>query len=219
MLSTMEDVELSIQRGRMIREQLRARGIEDRRVLRAFEDVPRESFVPERLRELAYEDQPLPIGFGQTISQPYIVALALEALQLRGDERALDVGTGSGYAAALMSKLAARVYTIERIQELTELARAHLRPYRNVEVRCGDGSLGWPEEAPFDAIAVAAAAPTTPRALLEQLAQGGRLVMPIGEEEQVLVRVTRTGDLFRRELITAVQFVPLIGAQGVPEPS
>lgn len=203
----------------MIESHLAGRGIKDARVLDAFGRVRREDFVAEELEERAYEDAPLPIGEGQTISQPYIVALTAEALELHGDERVLEVGTGSGYAAAILSKLAREVFTVERFPSLAEVARERLARlgYANVHVACRDGSLGWPEHAPFDAIAVAAGGPSVPRALLEQLSIGGRLVIPVGPDEgaQVLIRVTRTGaDTFQREPLGDVRFVPLIGAQG-----
>ena len=207
-------------RERMVQEQLEARGITNPAVTWAFRSVPRAAFVPEALRMFAYDDRPLPIDEGQTISQPYIVARTVEALALRGSERVLDVGTGSGYAAAILSQLASRVFSIERLPQLAqEAARVLARlGYRNVEVTLGDGSLGFPEHAPYDAIAVAASGPDVPPALLEQLAVGGRLVMPVGGDEQVLVRVTRlASDNFRREVLDEVQFVPLIGAQGFPE--
>lgn len=214
---SIERLERTLERTRMVRQQLASRGISDPRVLDVFSRVPREEFVTPELADSAYTDQPLPIGDGQTISQPYIVALTTEALALRGDERVLDIGTGSGYAAAILSRLAREVFTIERIESLAESARARLARlgYSNVHVMCGDGTLGWPEHAPFDAIAVAASGPVIPNALLAQLAQGGRLVMPVGfEYGQTLVRVTRLGEMFRREAIADVQFVPLIGAQG-----
>ena len=166
----------------MVAEQLRARDIVDRRVLEAMERVPRELFVPEDLRHRAHEDAALPIGAGQTISQPYMVARIAEALALAGNEHVLDVGTGSGYQAAVLAELAAEVDTIERIPELAEQARANLAAagYERVNVHVGDGSLGLPERAPFDAIAVAAAAPEVPPALYEQLHPRGRLVIPVG---------------------------------------
>ena len=208
----------SQRRAEMVEEQLARRGIRNPAVLDAFRSVPREAFMPEELAEFAYDDTPLPIGEGQTISQPYIVALTLEALELRGGERVLDVGTGSGYAAAVVSRIAGEVYSIERVESLATAARDRLERlgYSNVHVICGDGSRGWPEHAPYDAIAVAAAGPKIPDALLQQLAIGGRLVMPVGpDESQTLVRVTRQGeDDFRQEDITSVQFVPLIGEEG-----
>lgn len=202
----------------MVRVQLARRGIEDPRVLDAVRRVSRERFVPPDLAEFAYDDGPLPIGEGQTISQPYIVALTAQALQLGGDERLLDVGTGSGYAAAVFSHLAREVFTIERVDALARAAAERLRElgFDNVHVRCGDGTLGWPEHAPFDAIAVAAVGPHVPAALLEQLGVGGRLVMPVGPDgSQTLVRVSRkeTGE-YREEPLADVRFVPLIGAQG-----
>ncbi len=210
------------ERDQMIERDLVRRGIVDPRVLDAFRRVPREAFVRPDMVELAYADAPLPIGDGQTISQPYIVALTAEALQLKGHERVLDIGTGSGYAAAIISLLAAEVATIERFGSLADGARERLARlgFDNVRVRCGDGSLGWPEYAPYDAIAVAAAAPEVPDALREQLGVGGRLVIPIGRDvsSQVLMRVTRAGPTtFREESLGGVRFVPLIGAQGWSE--
>jgi protein-L-isoaspartate(D-aspartate) O-methyltransferase len=206
----------------MVDRQLAARGISDPRVLDAFRAVPRERFLPPELAEFAYRDTPLPIGGGQTISQPYVVAVTAEALALRGGERVLEIGTGSGYAAAILGRLGEEVYTVERIAELAGQARTALAAAgcANVHVLCGDGTLGWPEHAPYDAIAVAAGGPEIPAALTSQLAPGGRLVMPVGADEtaQVLVRVTRdaAGGL-RQEPIMPVRFVPLIGEQGWPE--
>lgn len=210
------------ERARMVEAQLAGRGIKDPRVLAAFRDVPREAFVEERLVENAYDDSPLEIGGGQTISQPYVVALTAEALQLRERDRVLDVGTGSGYAAAILSRLVAKVFSIERIPALAETATERLARlgFANVIVRCGDGTLGWEEHAPYDAIAVAAAAPRVPPPLVRQLALGGRLVIPVGEEEssQVLMRVTREGEeQFREEKLLEVRFVPLIGERGWAE--
>lgn len=206
-------------RRRMIESHLAGRGITDARVLDAFGRVRREDFVAEELLDLAYEDAPLPIDEGQTISQPYVVALTAEALEFQGDERVLEVGTGSGYAAAIFSKLAREVFTVERFPSLADTARERLARlgYTNVHVACRDGSLGWPEHAPFDAIAVAAGGPTVPKALLEQLSIGGRLIIPVGPDEsaQVLMRVTRTGaDTYRQESLGDVRFVPLVGVQG-----
>jgi protein-L-isoaspartate(D-aspartate) O-methyltransferase len=210
------------QRAEMVRRQLAARGISDERLLAAFGAVPREEFVPEGLREFAYEDAALPIGGAQTISQPYVVAITIEALGLRGHERVLEIGAGSGYAAAVLSRLAKEVYTIERLELLADQARQRLARlgYENVRVLCADGTLGLPEHAPYDAIAVAAGGPELPKALLAQLAQGGRLVIPVGPEEssQVLTRVVAEGQgRFREDPIADVQFVPLIGEQGWPE--
>jgi protein-L-isoaspartate(D-aspartate) O-methyltransferase len=201
----------------MVERQLRQRGIGDTRVLEAMGRVPRELFVPESELDLAYEDGALPIGFGQTISQPYIVATICSLLELQGDEQVLDVGTGSGYQAAVLAELARAVTTIERVPELYERARAALvrAGYGGVEVRFGDGSLGVPERAPFDGIAVAAAAPTVPEALYEQLAEGGRLVLPRGSRwGQDLVQVVRTGSGPAQRVSIPCRFVPLLGAGG-----
>ncbi len=207
------------QRAWMVAAQLASRGIGDARVLEAFREVAREEFVSAEWAGRAYEDSPLPIGDGQTISQPYIVAVTAEALGLRGHERVLDVGTGSGYAAAILSKLAREVVTIERLAALADPARARLAQlgYGNVQVVWGDGTMGWPERAPYEAIAVAAGGPEVPGPLAYQLAIGGRLVMPVGkgEAEQVLVRVTRESETeFRQEQLMRVRFVPLIGERG-----
>jgi protein-L-isoaspartate(D-aspartate) O-methyltransferase len=209
-------------REHMIEAQLAERGISDRRLLEAFLAVPRERFVPEGETHLAYCDAPLPIGEGQTISQPYIVAFTLDALRLQGHERALEVGTGSGYAAAVLGHLVREVITVERIPALAVTAAARLAELalHNVRVELGDGSLGWPEGAPYDAIAVAASSPSVPMALLEQLVIGGRLVIPVGFDEtsQSLVRVVREGPTdYREEPLVHVRFVPLIGAQGWPD--
>ena len=208
-------------RTQMVDRQIRARGIRDDAVLRALAAVPRETFLPPELEAHAYEDRPLPIEAGQTISQPYIVAVMTEALALDRSQTVLEIGTGSGYAAAVLAQVAKHVYTVERHRELAELARERMNAlgYTNVDVLCGDGTLGWPEHAPYDAIIVAAGGPQLPRALLDQLAIGGRLVMPVGSDrEQDLVRVTRVDEIhYRREDLGAVVFVPLIGAQGWAE--
>jgi protein-L-isoaspartate(D-aspartate) O-methyltransferase len=205
-------------RRQMVAQHIAARGVRDPRVLRAFLDVPREAFLPESLAEFAYEDSPLPIGEGQTISQPYIVALMSEALCLKPTDRVLEVGTGSGYAAAVLGRLAAEVYTVERIANLAETAARRMQRLGlgNVHVLHGDGSLGWPEHAPFDAIIVAAGGPEVPPSLLSQLAMGARLVMPVGSTSrtQRLTRITRTEHGYAREDLTQVRFVPLIGAEG-----
>ena len=201
----------------MVEHQLRRRGIADERVLEAMGRVPRELFVPEGVRELAYEDGALPIGYGQTISQPYIVGTICQLLQLAGTERVLDVGTGSGYQAAVLAELAAEVTTIERVPELYEWARAALAlaGHERVDVRLGDGSLGVPERAPFDAIAIAAAAPTVPLELYEQLADGGRLVLPRGSRwGQDLVQVVKTPEGPVERASVPCRFVPLVGAGG-----
>lgn len=213
------DMEPSLQeRERMVELQLLGRGISDPRVLDAFRSVPREAFLPPELAEFAYGDTPLPIAAGQTISQPYIVAVTVEALRLKGTERVLEIGTGSGYAAAILSRVAEEVFTVERLEPLAEAAKESLARlgYQNVRVLHGDGTLGWPEHAPYDAIAVAAGGPEIPKALLSQLTPGGRLVIPVGPDEssQELVRVVREGERFRREPIMSVRFVPLIGEQG-----
>jgi protein-L-isoaspartate(D-aspartate) O-methyltransferase len=204
-------------RADMVERQLRRRGTFDERVLEAMERVPRELFVPEDLRHLAYEDGALPIGNGQTISQPFIVATICQLLDLSADDRVLDVGTGSGYQAAVLAELAAEVVTIERVPELARAARAALvdAGYGDVEVRVGDGSLGVPERAPFDGIAVAAAAPAVPPALYEQLVEGGRLVVPRGGRwGQQLVVVERTQDGPLERASVPCRFVPLVGEEG-----
>jgi protein-L-isoaspartate(D-aspartate) O-methyltransferase len=209
------------ERERMVEGQIAARGVRDPAVLAAMRKVPRECFVSSAQADAAYEDGPLPIGEGQTISQPYVVAVMTEALRLRPGDRVLEIGTGSGYAAAVLAVIVADVYTIERIASLAERARARLAElgYANVHVRHGDGSLGWPEHAPYDAIVVTAGGPDVPASLLRQLAVGGRLVMPVGRLPHVqrLVRVVRTGEeAWDREGLEEVSFVPLVGAEGWP---
>ena len=205
-------VDYAALRERMVREQIAARGIRDERVLEAMRRVPRHELVPEALRHRAYHDGPLPIGEGQTISQPYVVAAMTEAAQLDGDERVLEVGTGSGYQAAVLSRLAREVYTIELEPTLGARAAADLERlgYDNVITRVGDGYAGWPEAAPFDVILVTAAPETVPEALVEQLAPGGRMVIPVGgrgyQELQVL---EKTGEGVARETLMPVMFVPL----------
>jgi protein-L-isoaspartate(D-aspartate) O-methyltransferase len=203
----------------MVERQIERRGVRNSEVLAAMRQTPREAFVPEGLREFAYEDSPLPIEAGQTISQPYIVALMLEAAKIQAGDRVLEVGAGSGYAAGVASRIADRVYTIERHAELAKLAARRLERlgYDNVQVRTGDGTRGWPDAAPFDVILVAAGGPDVPEALKAQLVIGGRLVMPVGESrtEQRLVRVTREGPArYAEEDLGEVTFVPLIGEQG-----
>jgi protein-L-isoaspartate(D-aspartate) O-methyltransferase len=204
-------------RRRMVERQLLARGITDERVLAAMGVVPRELFLPADVVDLAYEDGALPIGFGQTISQPYIVGAICSLLRLHGDERVLDVGTGSGYQAAVLAELAREVTTVERVPELCERARDSLARagYAQVEVRQGDGSLGVPDRAPFDAIAVAAGAPEIPEALYGQLVDGGRLVLPRGSRwGQELVQVVKTDDGPVERASIPCRFVPLVGAGG-----
>ncbi len=204
-------------RAAMVQHQLRERGITDTRVLDVLGSLPRDQFVPPDHRHLAYEDCALPIAEGQTISQPYMVAVMSEALRLTGHERVLEIGTGSGYAAAVLGRLAGRVITIERHPALAEHAAALLKrlDLTNVEVHMGDGSRGWPSAAPYDAIIVTAGAPAVPESLTGQLALGGRLIIPVGDaKQQILLRITnREGQLLREE-ITPCVFVPLIGAHG-----
>lgn len=197
----------------MVEEQLRQRGISDERVLAAMGEVPREKFVPVELRDHAYDDCPLPIGFGQTISQPYVVALACQLLELNGREKVLDVGTGSGYAAAVLSRLCQKVISVEVIPELAEEARKALAAldYSNVTVATSDGKAGWPTEAPFAAINSAAASSEIPLAWKGQLADGGRIVLPLsGGLGQELVKVTKRGNIFTAETFGGVVFVPLV---------
>jgi protein-L-isoaspartate(D-aspartate) O-methyltransferase len=213
-------VDASLARAEMVERQLRRRGISDERVLAAMGRVPRELFLPDRLRAHAYDDGALPIGNGQTISQPFVVAMICSLLALEGHERVLDVGTGSGYQAAVLAELAAKVVTIERIEALAAAARASLAEadYGNVEVRVGDGSTGVPDRAPFGGIAVAAAAPSVPPALYDQLGEGGRLVVPRGSrrgQELVLVVRTAEGPVERRSI--PCRFVPLVGDEGFGE--
>ena len=202
----------------MVERQLRARGIDDTRVLEAMERVPRELFVPEDLRAHAYDDAALPIGAGQTISQPYMVARICAELALRGDEKVLDVGTGSGYQAAVLAELAREIHSIERVPELAERARASLREagYADrVLVHVGDGTRGLPEEAPFAAIAVAAAAPELPQSLYDQLELRGRLVVPVGHRwEQFLQVIVRTPEGPAALRTVPCRFVPLLGEEG-----
>jgi protein-L-isoaspartate(D-aspartate) O-methyltransferase len=198
----------------MVEHQLKARGIFDQAVLRAMAEVPREHFLPEEYSRDAYSDGPLPIGEGQTISQPYMVAIMTECLMLTGNDKVLEIGTGSGYQMAVLLKITPWVYSIERIPGLARSAQAkfHELGYDQVHIRVADGSCGWPEEAPFDAIIVTSGAPVVPETLKEQLAEGGRLVIPVGSRHtQVLYKITRTGDRYRTEEKTHCVFVPLIG--------
>jgi protein-L-isoaspartate(D-aspartate) O-methyltransferase len=197
----------------MLDSQLQARGIRDPLVLAAMNAVPRHRFVPPELVPEAYDDRPLPIGFGQTISQPFIVAFMTEALGLVGGERVLEVGTGCGYQAAVLAEIVDDVFTIEIIPELAETAARRLRElhYRNVHVRSGDGGHGWPEAAPFDAILVAAAPKDVPGALVEQLRVGGRMVLPLGGESQELILVEKDASGVRQRALLPVRFVPMTG--------
>lgn len=209
----------TINRDRMIQEQLQARGIEDARVLEVMQQIPRHIFVEDALQEQAYGDFPLPIGCGQTISQPYIVALMTEALALEGHEKVLEIGTGSGYQAVVLSQLCARVYTVERFEQLMNRARRIFDRLRchNISSRLDDGTMGWPAEAPFDRIIVTAAGPQVPEPLLEQLADPGRLIIPVGDRfNQILQVVELVQGQLQVHDITPVRFVDLVGAHGWP---
>jgi protein-L-isoaspartate(D-aspartate) O-methyltransferase len=210
---------LQISREIMLSSDLAGRGIHDPKVLAAMGLVPREEFVPSELKDQAYGDYPLPIDEGQTISQPYIVAYMAECLELSAADRLLEIGTGSGYSAAVLSRIAAQVYTVERFDSLARSAgeRFMRLGYDNIRILVGDGTLGWPGLAPYDAIIVTAGAPKVPKPLLEQLAIGGRLLLPVGPDRigQTLIRVRRQdADEYREERLLAVQFVPLVGAEG-----
>jgi protein-L-isoaspartate(D-aspartate) O-methyltransferase len=207
-----EETYLQLRR-EMVAHQIEARAVRDARVLAAMRRVPRHRFVPADLREQSYEDHPLPIGHGQTISQPYIVAFMSEALGLKGGEKVLEIGTGSGYQAAVLAELCKDVYTIEIVKPLAESAQAVIKElgYKNVSVRAGDGYRGWPEQAPFDAIMLTAAPEHVPKPLLDQLKVGGRLVLPLGSYDQDLVRLTKTAEGVKREVLLPVRFVPMTG--------
>ena len=201
------------ERQQMIDQQIRGRGIRDERVLQAMVKIPRHKFVPEMYKPDAYEDYPLPIGYDQTISQPYIVAYMSEVLQLSGEEKVLEIGTGSGYQAAVLCELAKEVYTIEIVEPLCQQADSvlHALGYTNCHVRCGDGYKGWPEEAPFDAIIVTAAPPSIPQPLIDQLADGGRMIVPVGRFMQYLKLVTKKDGKVQEEKMLSVRFVPMTG--------
>jgi protein-L-isoaspartate(D-aspartate) O-methyltransferase len=221
-LRMFEKKEYAAQCVEMIEKQLRRRGIRDAAVLAAMAAVPRHEFVPEGLRPNAYDDLPLPIGGGQTISQPYIVAAMTAALRLQPGDRVLEIGAGCGYHAAVLSRLAREVFTIERRPELASAASELLARlgYANAHVHCGDGTLGLPELAPFDAILVAAAAPAVPKPLLAQLAEGGRMIIPVGEaDHQELRLVEKHGDAFPAKILEGCRFVPLVGYHGWQESS
>nr|WP_227738817.1 protein-L-isoaspartate(D-aspartate) O-methyltransferase [Waddlia chondrophila] len=209
-----------IQRQKMVKRQLLPRAIHDSATLDSMSKVPRHLFVPSESVSYAYEDSPLQIGCGQTISQPYIVALMAQSALLNSNAVVLEIGTGSGYGAAVLSHLCSSVYTIERVPELAKESRLRLQTlgYENVYVKLDDGTLGWPEHAPYDAILVTASSPTFPQALIEQLKEGGRLIVPVGSRNaQNLIRLTKTGqEAFRKENLGSVRFVPLIGEQGWP---
>jgi protein-L-isoaspartate(D-aspartate) O-methyltransferase len=206
------DDEFTSQRMSMVDSQIQARGVADARVLEAMRQVPRHLFVPEDVRNYAYADEPLPIGEGQTISQPYIVGYMTEALGLKGGEKVLEVGTGSGYQTAILAEIVREVYTIEVVGSLARRAEEILRRlgYENVRFKVGDGTFGWPENAPFDAIMVTAAPPSVPKRLQEQLALSGRMIIPVGEGFQELVLVSRRKKDFKRKRLLPVRFVPLI---------
>jgi protein-L-isoaspartate(D-aspartate) O-methyltransferase len=212
-IETPNDEGLARMRERMVASQIEARGVKDARTLQAMRSVPRHLFVPPELAGEAHADHPLPIGEGQTISQPYIVGFMTEALRLAGGETVLEIGTGSGYQAAVLSRIAAKVYTIEIVAPLAEQARERLARlgYENVVVRAGDGYQGWPEAAPFDAIMVTAAAPRVPEPLKQQLMDGGRLILPVGDEYQELIVLTRRGERFEEKSVLPVRFVPMTG--------
>lgn len=206
-------------REQMVARQIEGRGIHDEAILQAMRTVPRDAFVMDNYRKFAYDDTPLPIPGQQTISQPYVVALMIHALRLEADNRVLEIGTGSGYAAALLGQIVKEVHTVERLRQLVNFAKENLRrlDYTNVFVHHGDGTIGWPDAAPYDAIVVAAGGPDVPLSLKEQLAIGGRLVMPVGSNErrQYLICLTREDDIdYRRTDLGAVAFVPLIGEEG-----
>jgi protein-L-isoaspartate(D-aspartate) O-methyltransferase len=203
-------------RQRMVETQIRARDVRDAAVLRAVGRVPRHLFVPDDMRHFAYEDRPLPIGRGQTISQPYIVAYMTEALQLMPAHTVLEIGTGSGYQAAVLAEIVKQVYSIEIVPDLAESARRTLTQagYRNVEVRSGNGYLGWPEHAPFDRIIVTAAPPEIPQALVDQLAVGGIMVVPVGTSYQEIVIVTKTPNGATQKRTIEVRFVPMVSKPG-----
>jgi protein-L-isoaspartate(D-aspartate) O-methyltransferase len=199
-------------RKNMVEYQIKDRGIKDKNVLAAMLKVPRHLFVPEEMRDLAYRDEPLPIGCGQTISQPYIVAYMTEALKLQPEDRVLEIGTGSGYQTAILAEIVSEVYSIELIPELSLRAQETLKSlgYQNIEFLTGDGSKGWPEKAPFEAILVSAAPADVPPALIEQLEIGGRLIIPVGTDSQELVLIKKTKKGWEKTRLIGVRFVPLI---------
>jgi protein-L-isoaspartate(D-aspartate) O-methyltransferase len=207
-----EKLDWQVKAEQMVSSQISKRGIRDKQVLENMRNTPRHLFVPEEYQMAAYEDRPLPIGHQQTISQPYIVALMTELLELNGEDKVLEIGTGSGYQAAVLAQMARSVYTIEIVEPLARSSAALLKKleYDNVEVRYGDGYKGWPEQAPFDRIIVTAAPPEIPQALVDQLAIGGRMVLPVGEDYQELVLLTKTEKGVTRKDIIPVRFVPMV---------
>lgn len=205
------------ERERMVKEQIIARGVKDKRVIKAMTDVPRHQFVDKTYYHQVYNDYPLPVGHGQTISQPYMVAVMTELLELKGDEKVLEIGTGSGYQSAILALLCSKVYTIERIAELTKDARARLEKlgFRNIGFMVGDGSIGWPDYAPYNGIMVTAGAPDIPNALIEQLSENGKFVIPVGHEHCQVLNLVRKhkGRIYRKEFFECT-FVPLLGKGG-----
>lgn len=204
-------------RGQMVKQQIIARGVKDANVIRAMKEVPRHLFVPERYRGSAYNDYPLPIGEGQTISQPYIVAFMTETLDLKPEDKVLEIGTGSGYQAAILAELVKEVYTIEIVEKLGNRARQTLEKagYKNVYVRVGDGYKGWPDKAPFDAVIVTCAPENIPKPLVQQLKEGGRMIIPVGKEGtiQMLVRGVKEKGRLKTKEVMAVRFVPMVKGQ------
>ncbi|MGH7825727.1 MAG: protein-L-isoaspartate(D-aspartate) O-methyltransferase [Candidatus Binatia bacterium] len=210
----------SLERDKMIREQLAARQIRDPKVIEAMRAVPRHLFVPDEVKSNAYEDRPLPIGKDQTISQPYMVALMVQALELNGNEKVLEIGTGSGYETAILAELSAQVFSIERLEDLAARAQTLLAAlgYQNIRIKVGDGTLGWQEHAPYDAIVITASSPQIPRPLIEQLHPNGIFILPMGEEQlQSLVRLRKSKDGIREEYLGECRFVKLRGAYGWEE--
>ncbi len=216
------EVRLAQARARMVAEQIEARGVHDAATLRALRRVPRHRFLPEHLLEQAHVDGAVPLSHGQTLSQPYVVAFMTAALELHAGARVLEIGTGSGYQSAVLAELGVQLYSLEFIPELAALAEARLRElgYPQVAVRCGDGYAGWPEAAPFDAVIITAAAPRVPEPLLRQLRDGGRLLLPLGDEAQALLLITRRGAGYEQRRLLDVRFVPMVGrvrqAPGAP---